>query len=64
MLTQMPVSSNHASEDIHEKRDIDEASFQADVGNIANPDLIGAETSRDSKRFTHGNSAVADDLVV
>ena len=40
MLTQMPPS-NHASEDIHEKRDIDEASFQADVGNIANPDLIG-----------------------
>ena len=39
MLTQFPAS-NHTSEDIHEQSDIDEASVEADVGNIADPDLI------------------------
>jgi hypothetical protein len=39
MLTQMP-SSNHASEDIHEHRNIDEASVETNIRYIANPDLI------------------------
>ena len=39
MLTQVP-SSNHAREDIHEQSDIDEAVLEADVGDIAYPDLI------------------------
>ena len=33
--------SDHASEDIHEQSDINEASFEADVGDIAHSDLIG-----------------------
>ena len=41
MLTQMP-RSNHASEDIYEQRDIDEASVETDVGNIADPDVIAS----------------------
>ncbi len=41
MLTQMP-RSYHASEDIHEQSDIDETSVEADVGDIADPDLIGS----------------------
>ena len=38
--------SYHASEDIHEQRDIDEVSFELNISDIANPDLI---TSRDLK---------------
>ena len=41
MLTDLPTS-NHSSEDIHEHGDIDEVSFQTDVGNITDPDLIPA----------------------
>ena len=41
MPTQLP-RSDHASEDIHEQRDIEETSVEADVGDIANPDLIGS----------------------
>ena len=41
MLTQMP-SSDHTREDIHEQSDRDEASLEADVGNIADPDLIAS----------------------
>ncbi len=40
MPTQMP-RSYPASEDIHEQRDINEASFETNVGDIAPPDLIG-----------------------
>ena len=39
VLTEIP-RSYHASEDIHEQREIDEASVEADVGDIADPDLI------------------------
>ena len=35
-------SSDHTREDIHEQSDIDEASLEADVGNIADPDLIAS----------------------
>ena len=41
MLTEFPPSY-HSGEDIHEQSDINEASFEADVGYIANPDLIPA----------------------
>ena len=40
--------SNHAGEDIHEQRDIDEAVLEADIGDVAHPDLIA---STDFKRF-------------
>ncbi|MDE0316701.1 MAG: hypothetical protein OXM61_17585 [Candidatus Poribacteria bacterium] len=39
---------DHASEDIHEQTNIDEVSFETDIGNIAYPDLI---TSGDIKVF-------------
>ena len=39
MVADLPPSY-HASEDIHEQSDIDEMSLEADVGYIANPDLI------------------------
>ena len=45
MLTDLPAS-DHARKNIHEERDIDEASVEADVGNITDPDLI---TSTDVK---------------
>ena len=45
MLTEVPPS-NHASEDIHEQSDRDEPLLEADVGDIAYPDLI---TSTDLK---------------
>ena len=41
MPTDLPPSY-HASEDIHEHCDIDEMSFQTDIGNITNPDLIAS----------------------
>ena len=47
MLTEFPASY-HSGEDIHEQSDIDEVSLEADVCNIANPDLIAA---RDVKRL-------------
>ena len=47
MLTDIPPS-DHASEDIHEQTNIDKVSFEADVGDIAHPDLI---TSGDIKVF-------------
>ena len=47
MLTQMP-RSNHASENIHEQSDIDEASVETNLGNISHPDLI---LMRDLKVF-------------
>ena len=45
MWTDLP-SSDHSGEDVHEHSDIDEASLETDVGNIADPDLI---LSRDLK---------------
>ena len=39
MWTDLP-SSYHSGEDIHQQSDIDEASVESDVGNIADPDLI------------------------
>lgn len=45
MPTHLP-SSYHTREDIHEQSDIDEAPLEADVGDIAYPDLI---LSRDLK---------------
>ena len=39
VLTQMP-RFDHSGEDIHEQGEIDEASFETDVGNICYPDLI------------------------
>ena len=39
MLADLPPSY-HATEDIHEHSDINEASFEANVGYIANPALI------------------------
>ena len=47
MLADLPASY-HASEDIHEHRNIDEASVETDIRYIANPDLI---TSTDVKCF-------------
>ena len=47
MLADMPAS-DHAREDIHKQSNIDEVSFETDVGNIAHPDLI---TSEDVKVF-------------
>ncbi len=47
MLADLPASY-HASEDIHEHRNIDEVSVEADIRYIANPDLI---TSTDVKCF-------------
>ena len=41
MLTQMP-SSYHASEDIHEQTNIDEVSFESNISDIANPDVIAS----------------------
>ena len=41
MLTEVPPSY-HPGEDIHEQSDINEASFESDVGYIANPHLIPA----------------------
>jgi len=41
MWTDLP-SSDHASENIHEHSDIDEATLQPDVGNITDPDLIAS----------------------
>ena len=40
------LSSDHASENIHEQQNIDKVSFETDIGPIANPDLIA---SRDLK---------------
>ena len=52
VLTQFPPSNharaNHAREDIHEQSDINEAVLEADVGDIAHPDLIA---STDVKRL-------------
>ena len=45
MSTDLP-SLDHSGEDVHEQSDIDEASLETDVGNIAHPDLI---LSRDLK---------------
>ena len=45
MRTDLP-SSDHSGEDVHEHSDIDETSLEADVGDIAHPDLI---LSRDLK---------------
>ena len=39
MPTDLP-SSDHSGEDVHKHGDIDETSFETDVGNIADPDLI------------------------
>ena len=47
MLTEFPPSY-HSGEDIHEHCDIDEVSLEADVCNIAHPDLIA---STDVKRL-------------
>ena len=47
MVADLP-GSYHATEHIHKDSDIDEASFESDVGYIANPDLIAA---RDVKCF-------------
>ena len=47
MLTDMPPS-DHAREDIHEQREIDEASLETHISNIADPDLIA---STDLKRL-------------
>ena len=41
MLTEIP-SSYHAREDIHEQSEVDEAVLEADVGDIAHPDLIAS----------------------
>ena len=35
-------ASYHSREDIHEHSDINEMSFQTDVGNITDPDLIAS----------------------
>ena len=53
MLTEIP-GSNHAREDIHEQSDIDEASVEADVGDIADPDLIATTDIKGFRRFCHG----------
>ena len=45
MVADLP-SSDHSGEDVHEQSDIDEASLETDVGDIAHPDLI---RSRDLK---------------
>ena len=42
MVADLPVSSYHASEDIHEHTNIDEASVETDILYIANPDLIAS----------------------
>lgn len=47
MLTEFPPFY-HATEDIHEYSDINETSFDSDIGDIANPDLI---LMRDIKGF-------------
>ena len=39
VLTELP-RFDHSGEDIHEQREIDEAFFETDVGNICYPDLI------------------------
>jgi len=39
VLTEVPPS-DHASKNIHEQSDIDEATLEPDVGNITDPDLI------------------------
>ena len=41
LLTEFPPS-DHAGEDIHEEREIDEVSLESDVSNIAHPDLIAS----------------------
>ena len=41
MRTQLP-RPYHASENIHEECEIDEALLELDVGNISHPDLIGS----------------------
>ena len=41
MLADLPAS-DHASKNIHEQRNIDEASVEPDVGNITDPDLIAS----------------------
>ena len=47
MLTEFPPFY-HSGEDIHEHCDVNEASFESDVGDIAYPDLIA---SADVKSF-------------
>ena len=39
VLTDLP-RFDHSGENIHEERDIDEASFEAHISNIGHPDLI------------------------
>lgn len=43
LLTQLP-RFYHTREDIHEQSGIDEASFQAHISDIADPDLISRLT--------------------
>ena len=47
VLTELP-GFDHSGENIHEQADIDEASLETNIGNIAYPDLI---LMRDLKGF-------------
>ena len=57
MLTHLPPS-NHASEDIHEQRNIDETRLESDISNIAHPDLIASRDLNVFKAIDPGTHTV------
>ena len=62
MLRDLPAS-DHASKNIHEDTNIDEATLEPDVGNITDPDLIASADVKVLIRLPQGCGA-SRDLVV